>query len=98
MKSGHSHKSITVPSDWMCTICGYINFARRTSCYQVHIFLCFHCVYALHFSFLLKSLLSSFLLPLVVMSNIVQGSVLNHSLKDCLMFMNTISVSINKNK
>ncbi|XP_027347440.1 SUPPRESSOR OF ABI3-5 isoform X2 [Abrus precatorius] len=34
MKSGHNHKSITVPSDWMCTICGYINFARRTSCYQ----------------------------------------------------------------
>ncbi|CAI8608823.1 unnamed protein product [Vicia faba] len=34
MKSGHSHKSITIPSDWMCTICSYINFARRTSCYQ----------------------------------------------------------------
>ncbi|KAF7831223.1 SUPPRESSOR OF ABI3-5 isoform X1 [Senna tora] len=34
MRSGHNHKSITVPSDWMCTICGYINFARRTSCYQ----------------------------------------------------------------
>ncbi|KAK4278209.1 hypothetical protein QN277_016086 [Acacia crassicarpa] len=34
MKSGHNHKSITVPSDWMCTICSYINFARRTSCYQ----------------------------------------------------------------
>ncbi|XP_057422392.1 SUPPRESSOR OF ABI3-5 isoform X2 [Lotus japonicus] len=34
MKPGHSHKSITVPSDWMCTICSYINFARRTSCYQ----------------------------------------------------------------
>ncbi|KHN05369.1 RNA-binding protein 5 [Glycine soja] len=34
MKSGHNYKSITVPSDWMCTICGYINFARRTSCYQ----------------------------------------------------------------
>ncbi|XP_024024380.1 SUPPRESSOR OF ABI3-5 isoform X2 [Morus notabilis] len=34
-KSGHlSHKSITVPSDWMCTSCGYINFARRTSCFQ----------------------------------------------------------------
>ncbi|KAI4307786.1 hypothetical protein L6164_030932 [Bauhinia variegata] len=34
MKSGHNHKHITVTSDWMCTICGYINFARRTSCYQ----------------------------------------------------------------
>ncbi|XP_019446983.1 PREDICTED: SUPPRESSOR OF ABI3-5-like isoform X1 [Lupinus angustifolius] len=34
IKSGHNHKMITVPSDWMCTICGYINFARRSSCYQ----------------------------------------------------------------
>ncbi|KAG4938891.1 hypothetical protein JHK85_045601 [Glycine max] len=34
MKSGHNYKSMMVPSDWMCTICGYINFARRTSCYQ----------------------------------------------------------------
>ncbi|KAI4306285.1 hypothetical protein L6164_029574 [Bauhinia variegata] len=34
MRSGHNHKNITIPSDWMCTICGYINFARRTSCYQ----------------------------------------------------------------
>ncbi|MCD7448823.1 hypothetical protein HAX54_046669 [Datura stramonium] len=30
---GH-HRSITVPSDWMCTICGCVNFARRTSCFQ----------------------------------------------------------------
>ncbi|PON32040.1 Splicing factor, SPF [Parasponia andersonii] len=29
-----NHKIITVPSDWMCTSCGYINFARRTSCFQ----------------------------------------------------------------
>ncbi|GMP95585.1 hypothetical protein CsSME_00044576 [Camellia sinensis var. sinensis] len=35
LKSGHAnHKSITVPSDWMCTICGCVNFARRTSCFQ----------------------------------------------------------------
>ncbi|XP_022772030.1 SUPPRESSOR OF ABI3-5 isoform X2 [Durio zibethinus] len=35
VKSGHSnHKSIAVPSDWMCTICGCVNFARRTSCFQ----------------------------------------------------------------
>ncbi|KAK7250664.1 hypothetical protein RIF29_33232 [Crotalaria pallida] len=34
IKSSHNHKSISVPSDWMCTICSYINFARRTSCYQ----------------------------------------------------------------
>ncbi|XAR54852.1 hypothetical protein NMG60_11030164 [Bertholletia excelsa] len=35
LKSGHAgHKSITVPSDWVCTICGCINFARRTSCFQ----------------------------------------------------------------
>ncbi|XP_012436673.1 SUPPRESSOR OF ABI3-5 isoform X4 [Gossypium raimondii] len=34
-KSGHSvHRGITVPSDWMCTICGCVNFARRTSCFQ----------------------------------------------------------------
>ncbi|XP_017252431.1 SUPPRESSOR OF ABI3-5 isoform X2 [Daucus carota subsp. sativus] len=34
-RSGHAnHKSITVPSDWMCTICGCVNFARRTSCFQ----------------------------------------------------------------
>ncbi|KAJ7963485.1 SUPPRESSOR OF ABI3-5 like [Quillaja saponaria] len=34
VKSSRNHRSITVPSDWMCTICGYVNFARRTSCYQ----------------------------------------------------------------
>ncbi|KAJ0042333.1 hypothetical protein Pint_18300 [Pistacia integerrima] len=35
MRTGHSnHKSITIPSDWMCTICGCVNFARRTSCFQ----------------------------------------------------------------
>ncbi|KAA8524815.1 hypothetical protein F0562_011238 [Nyssa sinensis] len=35
LKSGHStHKNIAVPSDWMCTICGCVNFARRTSCFQ----------------------------------------------------------------
>ncbi|XP_057477903.1 SUPPRESSOR OF ABI3-5-like isoform X2 [Actinidia eriantha] len=35
LKSGHTnYKSINVPSDWMCTICGCINFARRTSCFQ----------------------------------------------------------------
>ncbi|TYJ03847.1 hypothetical protein E1A91_A12G055300v1 [Gossypium mustelinum] len=35
LKSGHSvHRGITVPSDWMCTICGCVNFARRTSCFQ----------------------------------------------------------------
>ncbi|GKV20332.1 hypothetical protein SLEP1_g30475 [Rubroshorea leprosula] len=34
-KSGHSgKKSMTMPSDWMCTICGCVNFARRTSCFQ----------------------------------------------------------------
>ncbi|KAG8659820.1 hypothetical protein MANES_02G081900v8 [Manihot esculenta] len=35
VKSGHNnHRSIMVPSDWMCTICGCVNFARRTSCFQ----------------------------------------------------------------
>lgn len=39
-KSGHAnHKSITVPSDWMCISCGYVNFARRTSCFQVFIYI-----------------------------------------------------------
>ncbi|CAN4078139.1 unnamed protein product [Withania somnifera] len=34
-RSNHGHhRSITVPSDWMCTICGCVNFARRTSCFQ----------------------------------------------------------------
>lgn len=38
-KSGHAnHKSIAVPSDWMCISCGYVNFARRTSCLQVFFF------------------------------------------------------------
>ncbi|KAJ6421165.1 hypothetical protein OIU84_028532 [Salix udensis] len=32
-KSGQ-HRKITVPSDWMCNICGCVNFARRTSCFQ----------------------------------------------------------------
>ncbi|OMO50974.1 hypothetical protein CCACVL1_30088 [Corchorus capsularis] len=35
VKSSHSnHKSMTIPSDWMCIICGCVNFARRTSCFQ----------------------------------------------------------------
>nr|XP_043638808.1 SUPPRESSOR OF ABI3-5 isoform X2 [Erigeron canadensis] len=29
-----NHKSTTLLSDWMCTICGCVNFARRTSCFQ----------------------------------------------------------------
>lgn len=32
-KSGQ-HRNITVPSFWMCTSCGCVNFARRTSCLQ----------------------------------------------------------------
>lgn len=39
LKSGHfNHKNITIPSDWMCNSCGCVNFARRTSCFQVWIF------------------------------------------------------------
>lgn len=34
-RSGHFSKNMTMPSDWMCTICGCVNFARRTSCFQV---------------------------------------------------------------
>ncbi|XP_048490566.1 SUPPRESSOR OF ABI3-5 isoform X4 [Beta vulgaris subsp. vulgaris] len=34
-RSSHvSHRSSIVPSDWMCTICGCVNFARRVSCFQ----------------------------------------------------------------
>ncbi|XP_075511969.1 SUPPRESSOR OF ABI3-5 isoform X2 [Primulina tabacum] len=34
-RSGHGNRrSVSVPSDWMCTICGCINFARRTFCFQ----------------------------------------------------------------
>ncbi|GAB4857752.1 hypothetical protein Ancab_015660 [Ancistrocladus abbreviatus] len=34
-RSNHgSHRSIAVSSDWMCTICGCVNFARRVSCFQ----------------------------------------------------------------
>ncbi|GMH09254.1 hypothetical protein Nepgr_011095 [Nepenthes gracilis] len=29
-----NNRSITVSSDWMCTICGCVNFARRVSCFQ----------------------------------------------------------------
>lgn len=28
-----------VPADWMCTICDCVNFARRTSCFQVQFLL-----------------------------------------------------------
>ncbi|XP_072960319.1 SUPPRESSOR OF ABI3-5 isoform X2 [Typha angustifolia] len=28
------HRFSTAPCDWMCTICGCVNFARRTSCFQ----------------------------------------------------------------
>ncbi|KAG9452981.1 hypothetical protein H6P81_005885 [Aristolochia fimbriata] len=35
--SKHSYgngRSFSAPCDWMCTICGCVNFARRTSCFQ----------------------------------------------------------------
>ncbi|KAK9121550.1 hypothetical protein Syun_019167 [Stephania yunnanensis] len=35
LKSSHGgSRSNGPPSDWMCTICGCVNFARRTSCFQ----------------------------------------------------------------
>ncbi|XP_023527103.1 SUPPRESSOR OF ABI3-5 isoform X1 [Cucurbita pepo subsp. pepo] len=34
MRSGYFSKNMAMPSDWMCTICGCVNFARRTSCFQ----------------------------------------------------------------
>ncbi|KAK4479859.1 hypothetical protein RD792_015402 [Penstemon davidsonii] len=34
-RSGHgNYRGTALPSDWMCTICGCVNFARRTSCFQ----------------------------------------------------------------
>ncbi|CAN8254594.1 unnamed protein product [Cochlearia groenlandica] len=33
-RSYGGNRSMAVPTDWMCTICGCINFARRTSCFQ----------------------------------------------------------------
>ncbi|ESR43605.1 hypothetical protein CICLE_v10010959mg [Citrus x clementina] len=34
MGARHSNHKSTIPCDWMCTICGCVNFARRTSCFQ----------------------------------------------------------------
>ncbi|PKA61661.1 Glycine-rich RNA-binding protein 3, mitochondrial [Apostasia shenzhenica] len=33
-KSGYGYGRSAPPSDWICTICGCINFARRISCFQ----------------------------------------------------------------
>ncbi|KAL9224378.1 hypothetical protein vseg_000415 [Gypsophila vaccaria] len=34
-RSSHGgHRNTSMPSDWMCTICGCVNFARRMSCFQ----------------------------------------------------------------
>nr|CAD1836429.1 unnamed protein product [Ananas comosus var. bracteatus] len=35
MRSSHGYNRTTAaPCDWMCTICGCVNFARRTFCFQ----------------------------------------------------------------
>ncbi|XP_068635162.1 SUPPRESSOR OF ABI3-5-like [Aristolochia californica] len=35
IKSSYGNgRSFSAPCDWMCTICGCVNFARRTSCFQ----------------------------------------------------------------
>ncbi|KAI3713587.1 hypothetical protein L1987_72168 [Smallanthus sonchifolius] len=35
LRAGHiNHRSTALLFDWMCTICGCVNFARRTSCFQ----------------------------------------------------------------
>nr|AWA44777.1 hypothetical protein SS03A17_000009 [Saccharum spontaneum] len=31
----YGHRTVAAPCDWICTICGCMNFARRTSCFQV---------------------------------------------------------------
>ncbi|KAI0510280.1 hypothetical protein KFK09_010881 [Dendrobium nobile] len=33
-KSGYGYGRSAPPSDWICAICGCVNFARRTSCFQ----------------------------------------------------------------
>lgn len=49
VRSGRgNHRNLMVSSDWMCTICGCINFARRTSCFQVE--LLFYTIYSWLFS------------------------------------------------
>nr|TKW37823.1 hypothetical protein SEVIR_1G074000v2 [Setaria viridis] len=30
----YGHRTVAAPCDWICTICGCMNFARRTSCFQ----------------------------------------------------------------
>ncbi|PUZ74226.1 hypothetical protein GQ55_1G048000 [Panicum hallii var. hallii] len=30
----YGHRTAAAPCDWICTICGCMNFARRTSCFQ----------------------------------------------------------------
>ncbi|CAM8886155.1 unnamed protein product [Rhodiola kirilowii] len=32
--NSYSHRGAKAPSDWMCTLCGCVNFARRMSCFQ----------------------------------------------------------------
>ncbi|KAL2930822.1 SUPPRESSOR OF ABI3-5 [Bienertia sinuspersici] len=32
--SNSNHRNTIIPTDWMCTICGCVNFARRVSCFQ----------------------------------------------------------------
>ncbi|KAL1195914.1 SUPPRESSOR OF ABI3-5 [Cardamine amara subsp. amara] len=36
-RSYGGNRSMIVATDWMCTICGCINFARRTSCFQCNV-------------------------------------------------------------
>ncbi|KAL6888467.1 hypothetical protein ACP4OV_009493 [Aristida adscensionis] len=33
-RSTYGHRNVAVPCDWICNICGCMNFARRTSCFQ----------------------------------------------------------------
>lgn len=33
------HRNLAPPSDWICAICGCLNFARRALCFQVTLFL-----------------------------------------------------------
>ncbi|XP_062218285.1 SUPPRESSOR OF ABI3-5-like isoform X2 [Phragmites australis] len=33
-RSAYGHRTVAAPCDWICSICGCMNFARRTSCFQ----------------------------------------------------------------
>lgn len=41
-RGGTSKSSSGTGTDWMCTVCGCVNFARRTLCFQVRAVSCWN--------------------------------------------------------